>query len=264
MLAIPPAAPRRDRPPWRAARENSSPAPRRMISSAETATYVTGSSAVTPNSSDDIRRVSRQQPPARGPRRPRPAADHGARTFACSSAGCGAERHSDADFARPLRHHIGNDAVDPDDAEHQRHPSGDHQHHERERRPCHRLVVERPSMCSDEEHGQPPFTDQMACRASASKLSVRRAVGADREQAAACESVPLSQPRCTVHQGRPVDDARAASPARCCRTRCPTTPTISRQGSAAPLRESACRAPHRDAPPLPRQILRHDGDARFS
>ena len=57
-----------------------------------------------------------------------------------------AERHADADLARALRHRVRDHAVDPGDAEQQRHRAGDRQHHQRERRPRHRLA--RTTSCS--------------------------------------------------------------------------------------------------------------------
>ena len=56
--------------------------------------------------------------------------------------GLRAERDADADLARALRDGVGNHAVDPRHAEQQRHAAGDAEHHQRERRPRQRRVVD--------------------------------------------------------------------------------------------------------------------------
>ena len=57
-------------------------------------------------------------------------------------AGGRAERHANADLAPPLRHDVGDHAVDADDAEEQRDAGGNAEDDERERGLRHRVVVD--------------------------------------------------------------------------------------------------------------------------
>ena len=99
-------------------------------------------SAVTPNSSDDIRRVSPAA--AASPiAAPIPASSSPWRTnIRRSPAGLRAQSHADADLASPLRNRIGDDAVNSHDAQHQRHAAGNRQHHQGEGSSRHGLIVE--------------------------------------------------------------------------------------------------------------------------
>ena len=55
--------------------------------------------------------------------------------------GLGSKRDANADFARPLRYGIRDDAVDSDHAEQQRHAARDGEHHQREGASRHRFAV---------------------------------------------------------------------------------------------------------------------------
>ena len=92
----------------------------------------------TPKSSELMKRVS-----ASGRGQPADHADAGqhepSRTnMRFELAVLRAQRQPDADLARPLRHGIGDDAVDADHAEQERRRARDSEHHERERRAGHR------------------------------------------------------------------------------------------------------------------------------
>src|SRR6185503_14686187 len=92
-----------------------------------------GSSELIPNNSDDIER-----PNAMAPTRPTTAptalrASPYNRNLLWT-LGTLAERQSNADFPGPLRYDVRDRAIDPDNAEHQGHRTGNPEQHESERR----------------------------------------------------------------------------------------------------------------------------------
>ncbi len=101
--------------------------------SAADATYVSGSSAVTPNSSEAIQRE--RDPADASPMRDAGAVQNQAFTDEEPLEHCGlrAQRKSNADLAPALCHRVGKHAVDPHNRERQRHRSRDAQQHQSER-----------------------------------------------------------------------------------------------------------------------------------
>ena len=99
----------------------------------ETTAYVIGSSGPTPNRNADITRVNANATPI-----PSDDAGRGQRETLAEkhlpdiSSLC-AERHPNADLARPLRRSVGNHAVDANHADQQRDARGDAEHHQRKR-----------------------------------------------------------------------------------------------------------------------------------
>ena len=117
---------------------------------AATVTYVTGSVGLTPNSNADMTRVTTSATPMpscyAGACQQEPVTEK----QPAHISGLRAERHADSDLTRPLRRDVGNHAIDPHDAEEQRHSRGNRQHNERERRLRHRIrlnLVQRPHAC---------------------------------------------------------------------------------------------------------------------